>query len=169
MVFIQFAGFTFGKPASAFSTPWHGYPGNNSSFLIGGYESAVGINNIQYTWKVGNGVSATIGVDDSSANNFNRAQIINAIGTGPNAGNSAGDAGGKIGFSGACNSFYTDVGCSYGGTSVPDLVGNIRVDQAWGLFQISGVVHDNHAGYFSTANIQSSSVLNIGASQAGGH
>jgi hypothetical protein len=29
------------------------------------------------------------------------------------------------------------------------------------------VVHDNHAGYFSTANIQSSSVLNIGASQAG--
>ena len=131
MVFIQFAGFTFGKSASAFSTPWHGYPANNSSFLIGGYESAVGIINIQYTWKVGNGVSATIGVDDSSANNFNRAQIINAIGTGPNAGNSAGDAGGKIGFSGACNSFYTDVGCSYGGTSVPDLVGNIRVDQAW--------------------------------------
>jgi hypothetical protein len=158
MVFIQFAGFTFGKSASAFSTPWHGYPGNNSSFLIGGYESAIGINNIQYTWEFGNGVSATIGVDDSSANNFNRTQIVNAIGT---------DAGGKIGFSGACNSIYTDVGCSYGGTSVPDLVGNIRVDQAWGLFQISGVVHDNHAGYFSTANIASSSVLIIGASQAG--
>ena len=158
MVFIQFAGFTFGKSASAFSTPWHGYPGNNSSFLIGGFKSAIGINNIQYTWKFGNGVSATIGVDDSSANNFNRAQIINAIGA---------DAGGKIGFSGACNSIYTDVGCSYGGTSVPDLVGNIRVDQVWGLFQISGVVHDNHAGYFSTSNIASSSVLIIGASQAG--
>jgi hypothetical protein len=106
-------------------------------------------------------------VDDSSANNFNRAQIINAIGTGPNAGNAAGEAGGKIGFSGSCNSLYTDVGCSYGGTSVPDLVGNIRVDQAWGLFQISGAVHDNHAGYFATANIESNSVLNIGASQAG--
>jgi hypothetical protein len=106
MVFIQFAGFTFGKSASAFSSPWHGYPGNNSSFLIGGYESAVGINNIQYTWEFGRGVTATIGVDDSSANNFNRAQIINAIGTGPNAGNAAGEAGGKIGFSGACNSLY---------------------------------------------------------------
>jgi len=31
-VFIQFAGFTFGKSASAYATPWHGYPGNNSSF-----------------------------------------------------------------------------------------------------------------------------------------
>src|SRR5436190_14359062 len=27
--FIQFAGFTFGKSASAYATPWHGYPGNN--------------------------------------------------------------------------------------------------------------------------------------------
>ena len=30
MVFIQFAGFTFGKSASAYATPWHGYPGNNN-------------------------------------------------------------------------------------------------------------------------------------------
>jgi hypothetical protein len=36
MVFIQFAGFTFGKSASAFATPWNGYPGNNNSFLMGG-------------------------------------------------------------------------------------------------------------------------------------
>ena len=35
MVFIQFAGFTFGKSASAYATPWHGYPGNNNSFLHG--------------------------------------------------------------------------------------------------------------------------------------
>ena len=36
IVFIQFAGFTFGKSASAYATPWNGYPGNNNSFLIGG-------------------------------------------------------------------------------------------------------------------------------------
>ena len=36
MVFIQFAGFTFGKSASAFATPWNGYPGNNNSYLMGG-------------------------------------------------------------------------------------------------------------------------------------
>jgi hypothetical protein len=158
MVFIQFAGFTFGKSSSAFSSPWHGYPGNNSSFLIGCFESSVGINNIQYTWEFGNGVSATIGVDDSSANNFNRAQIINAVG---------GIPGGSIGFSGAATSFVTDVGSAYGGTSVPDFVGNIRVDQAWGLFQISGAVHDNHASYFSNANIPNAVLGDVGASQAG--
>jgi Porin subfamily len=143
MVFIQFAGFTFGKSASAYASPWHGYPGNNSSYLVGGYDSVTGINNIQYTWQFGNGVSGTIGIDDSSANNFNRTQIINGIG---------GLAGGSIGFSGAATASITTVGTAYGGTSVPDFVGNIRVDQAWGLFQISGAIHDDHAGYFSTSN-----------------
>src|SRR5438132_3803567 len=38
-VFIQFAGFTFGKSASAYATPWHGYPGNNTSFLMGGHDT----------------------------------------------------------------------------------------------------------------------------------
>src|SRR5205807_395053 len=80
MAFVQFAGFTFGKSASAYASPWHGYPGNNTSFLVGGYDTVTGINNIQYSWQFGNGVSLTLGVDDSSANNFNRTQIINAVG-----------------------------------------------------------------------------------------
>ena len=157
MVFIQFAGFTFGKSASAFSSPWHGYPGNNTSFLIGGFDSVTGINNVQYSWQFGNGVSATIGIDDSSANAFNRTQIINAVG---------GAAGGNIGFSGAVRSFSTGVGSSYGGTGVPDFVGNVRVDQAWGLFQISGSVHDNRGSYFSNANIVGTT-FNDAVSQAG--
>ena len=155
--FLQFAGFTFGKSASAYATPWHGYPGNNTSFLVGGYDSVTGINNIQYTWQFGNGVSATLGIDDSSANNFNRTQIINAIG---------GAAGGSIGFTGACTSFITGEGCAYGGTTVPDFVGNIRVDQAWGLFQLSGAIHDDRAGYFATANLAGSQFVG-GLSQAG--
>ncbi len=157
LVFLQFAGFTFGKSASAFSTPWHGYPGNNTSFLVGGYDSVTGINNIQYTWQFGNGVSTTLGIDDSSANQFNRTQIINAVG---------GTAGGNLGFSGAASAFITGVGTAYGGTSVPDFVGNIRVDQAWGLFQISGAVHDNHAGYFSIAN-DVGTTFNNGQNQTG--
>ena len=58
MVFIQFAGFTFGKSASAYATPWHGYPGNNTSFLLGGHDTVTGVNNIQYSAQFGNGVSA---------------------------------------------------------------------------------------------------------------
>ncbi len=62
-VFIQFAGFTFGKSSSAYATPWNGYPGNNTSFLIGGNDSVTGVNNIQYTAQFGNGVSGTIGLE----------------------------------------------------------------------------------------------------------
>ena len=124
MVFIQFAGFTFGKSASAYATPWHGYPGNNNSYLLGGHDTVTGVNNIQYTAQFGNGVSGTIGLDDPTV--FNRTQAwnlglgIGANGTGTNA---------------------------YGGTHAPDIVGNIRVDQAWGLFQISAAAHLVNASY----------------------
>jgi Porin subfamily len=177
MAFVQFAGFTFGKSASAYNTPWHGYPGNNSSYLVGGYDTVTGINNIQYSWQFGNGVSASIGIDDSGANNFNRTQIINAVGgaaVAPAAGAIAsvgtviGAAGGGVGWSGACTAAITAYGCAYGGTSVPDFVGNIRVDQAWGIFQVSGAIHDNHAAYFSEANsVPVGSLVSPGVSQVG--
>jgi hypothetical protein len=122
--FIQFAGFTFGKSASAYATPWHGYPGNNTSFLLGGHDSVTGVNNIQYTAQFGNGVSGTIGLDDPTV--FNRTSIFNLT-TGLNS-------------VGVANS-------AYGGTHAPDIVGNIRVDQAWGLFQLSAAAHLVNASY----------------------
>jgi hypothetical protein len=184
MAFVQFAGFTFGKSASAYSSPWHGYPGNNTSFLVGGYDTVTGINNIQYSWQFGNGVSATIGVDESSAAQFNRTQIINAIGGaaalpafsaalnppgvfGGSTGSGAGNQGGAIGFSGACSAFYTPTGCAYGAATIPDFVGNVRVDQAWGLFQIAGAIHDDHAGYNQGSNLISTAVTPGGFSQTG--
>jgi Porin subfamily len=167
LVFIQFAGFTFGKSASAYNTPWHGYPGNNTSFLVGGYDTVTGVNNIQYSWQFGNGVSATIGVDDSSANAFNRTQIINAIGGNAATGGAVtGASGCNIGFNGASSAFCTVLGTAYGGASVPDFVGNVRVDQAWGLFQISGAVHDDHTGYFNNAN-DVGTTFNNGQNQTG--
>ena len=30
----------------------------------------------------------------------------------------------------------------------PDVIGMVRVDQAWGLFQASFAAHDNHAAYY---------------------
>jgi hypothetical protein len=123
-VFIQFAGFTFGKSSSAYATPWNGYPGNNSSFLIGGNDEVTGVNNIQYTAQFGNGVSGSIGLDDPTI--FNRTVVdnlslgINSAGTGTN---------------------------SYGGWQMPDVVANVRVDQAWGLFQLSGALHAVNASY----------------------
>jgi Porin subfamily len=138
-VFLQFAGFTFGKSASAYATPWHGYPGNNSSFLLGGHSTVTGINNIQYTAQFGNGVSGTIGLEDSVP--FERANIANlAFNTGLNGANpflGALSAVGGVGVGG------------YGGDHVPDIAGNIRVDQAWGLWQLSAASHVNNASYNS--------------------
>src|SRR5262249_40123869 len=125
-VFLQFAGFTFGKSSSAYASPWNGYPGNNTSFLMGGNDSVTGVNNIQYTAQFGNGVSGSIGLDDPVV--FNRTNVFNLA---------AGTA-----FTGAGN-----LGNDYPGVHAPDVVGNIRVDQAWGLFQISAAAHEVNASY----------------------
>jgi Porin subfamily len=157
--FIQFAGFTFGKSASAYVTPWQGFPGNNTAYLVGGYDTITGINNVQYTAQFGNGVSASIGVDDSSASDYNRTQIVNAAVTGsasapantlvPSTANTASCA---LAIYGAASSNCTNLGTAYGGAQLPDLVANVRIDQAWGVFQVSGAIHDVDPGYWSTAN-----------------
>jgi hypothetical protein len=142
MVFIQFAGFTFGKSASAFATPWNGYPGNNNSFLMGGPDYVTGVNNIQYTAQFGNGVSATIGLDDPTV--FNRTSVLN-LSTGAG--------------------FATAGSNAYGGTHAPDIVGNVRVDQAWGLFQIAGMAHLVNASY----NILGAGGVPTALSEISGH
>src|SRR3954470_6525167 len=134
-IFLQFGGFTFGKSASAYATPWQGFPGNISSFLLGGQNTDTGVNNIQYTAQFGNGVSGTIGLDDpvvwDRTNVYNLALALNATLGGSNV---------------------------YAGVRAPDVVGNIRVDQAWGLFQISADAHEVNGSY---------NVLNTAAVPAG--
>ena len=73
--FIQFAGFTMGKAVSQFSSPWTGYPGNNTSFLIGGEDDVTGINQLAYTASFGNGVSGTISLEDQSA--YRQSNVLN--------------------------------------------------------------------------------------------
>jgi hypothetical protein len=104
--------------------------------LLGGHDTVTGVNNIQYTAQFGNGVSGTIGLDDPSA--FNRTVVANL--TIP-----------LTATGGVAN--------AYGGVHSPDVVGNIRVDQAWGLFQISGALHEVDASY---------NILNTVAAPAGG-
>jgi hypothetical protein len=134
-IFVQFAGFTFGKSASAYASPWQGFPGNISSFLLGGHNTDTGVNNIQYTAQFGNGVSGTIGLDDpvvwDRTSVYNLALALNATLGGSNA---------------------------YAGVHAPDIVGNIKIDQAWGLFQISADAHEVSGSY---------NVLNTAAVPAG--
>ena len=146
-VFIQFAGFTFGKSASAYATPWQGFPGNTSSNLLGGQNTDTGVNNIQYTMQFGNGVSASIGLDDPTVwdrtNVYNLSLPLNATLGGSNA---------------------------YAGVHAPDVAGNIRVDQAWGLFQISAAAHEVSGSYnlLNAAAVPAGAIGPAGASPTGG-
>jgi hypothetical protein len=141
-VFIQFAGFTFGKSASAYASPWQGFPGNINSSLLGGQNTDTGVNNIQYTAQFGNGVSASIGLDDPTV--WSRTAVYN------------------LGPSGAAVGGIAALGTSantYAGARAPDVVGNIRVDQAWGLFQISAAAHEVSGSY----NILNTTAVPAGA------
>ena len=125
--FIQFAGFTIGKAVSAFSAPWGAYPGNIYDGLVGGGgATSQGVNQFAYTAEFGNGVSATVSAQDPSA--YYQPGIFN------------------LATASAANFGYG--ASAYGGTRAPDVVGQIRVDQAWGLFQASVAAHNNNPAYY---------------------
>ncbi|MGC2084573.1 MAG: porin [Bradyrhizobium sp.] len=135
--FIQFAGFTMGKAVSQFDAPWTNYPGNNFDGLVGGSGTVTGVNQFAYTADFGQGITLSLSAEDQSQ--YYQTSIWNVSGA-----SAAGIVGGSYGVS------------NYGGTRSPDFIGALRVDQAWGLFQLSAAAHDNHVGYY-------------GASEATGH
>jgi hypothetical protein len=108
-----------------------------------------------YTAQFGNGLSATI-----SAEQTRRSATVdlNAAGgtafslatlNGPNCNNESGLGGNSA----------TNTTCNIG---LQDIVGNIRIDQAWGSAQISGAVHSLSGGYFS-------GVAGAGTGESQGH
>jgi hypothetical protein len=65
-------------------------------------------------------------------------------------------------------------GNAYGGVFAPDVVGNIRVDQAWGVFQISAAAHLVNASYNSVGlsglpAVSVGGVVPFGPSEPSGH
>jgi hypothetical protein len=128
--FIQFAGFTVGKIRSFYDFA-EAIAGTYTTLIGIGGSTGNGVNTIAYTAQFGSGFSATIGVEDPTtrrAGIWNNDEFLGGIG---------GVAIGGFGFAD-----------SYAGASVPDIIANIRVDQAWGSAQLSGVLHQVRAGYY---------------------
>jgi hypothetical protein len=116
--FIQWAGFTAGRSKSffdVFDTPVYSNTTNVWTSDTGG----TGINLLGYTAQFGNGFSATIAAEDG---NHRRA-----CGGGAISNCNTGIAGTATGM--------------YAGVSFPDVVANLRIDQAWGSAQVMGAVH----------------------------
>jgi hypothetical protein len=99
--FIEFAGFTAGFTESFFSF------GGAYSIVASPSLSWDWLPLIAYTAQLGNGVTATLSIQDGAAMRS-----------------------GTLG------------GWAYGGDNMPDIVGNIRVTQAWGSAQIMGALHE---------------------------
>jgi len=111
--FIQFAGFTFGFTDSFFNYPQLGLYASN----IGAPWKWTSV--LAYTAQLGNGVSATLSLEDAGRTS---SQIVGA------------GTGNSLGVISAQGSGYTD-------QYIPDIVANIRVDQSWGSAQIMGAAH----------------------------
>lgn len=130
--FIQFAGFTFGKAISQFSTPWGEYPGNFTE--LPGSSSWDSVNQISYTADFGQGITASFSAQDQVQHDTTNIWNVSAA-------TAAGLATGTYG--------ANDIG----GSRAPDLIASLRVDQAWGLFQASVAAHDNHAAYYGATEV----------------
>ena len=134
--FIQFAGFTVGKTVSffdGFSTSIYNY--NNPRTMAD--TGPNGITVWAYTAQFGNGISATLSAEDPSGRG---KSVTNA--------NLAGTW--------ALGALTTDAGlAAQSGTSngflYPDVVGALRVDQAWGSAQLMAAMHDASGAYYGTS------------------
>lgn len=115
--FIQFAGFTAGRVQSFFDDYADTY---NFEGIANSDQSTQAF---AYTATFGGGFSATISAEDPTVrrDGIGNSQILSTVGS-------------------ASSFSIGDVG--YGAVVVPDFVGVIRYDQAWGHAQLSGAYHE---------------------------
>jgi len=142
--FIQFAGFTFGLTPSfydlysqAATSYWGGMvnPASDTSdpgwFIYGAY-----------TAQFGNGFSATLAAEQPRTTAVLNGGTISAA-TGLATANN---------FTFPSSNLGIQPSSSAEGGQWPDIVANLRVDQAWGSAQIMGAVHNANATYYTSSD-----------------
>jgi hypothetical protein len=136
--FIQFAGFTVGRTVSFYDgITWadFGYNNPRTTFDSG----ANGVTVWAYTAQFGNGISATLSAEDPNGR-FKRVVEDPLFSVTTNIGS----ANGLAGQSTTNNGFL-----------FPDVVGNLRVDQAWGSAQVMAAMHDASGQYYTGGVVSS--------------
>ena len=140
--FIQLAGFTFGKATSFFDFASTAAVAYNAGFVTTSDTGDAGQIVGSYTAQFGNGVSGTIGIEQSRrlatvwAGTPSFVPAVAGTGYAMVGGPVNDNLGGSL---------------SAGTASRPDIVANLRVDQAWGSAQVMGALHDVSAAYYGGA------------------
>jgi Porin subfamily len=134
--FVQIAGFTFGKATSYFDIFPNASFAYNAGNNFSGDSGDGGVIGLWYTAQFGNGFSGSIGIEQSR-----RQSTIYTHGVG-------GVALAPVGATGALAAAN-----NYGGTgsTLPDLVGNLRLDQSWGTWIVAAALHEVSGGYYGPA------------------
>ena len=159
--FLQWAGITAGLTQSFYdfySAPAVAY---RAAFMPSEYTADGGQWVAAYTAQLGNGLSATV-----SAENRRDTQIIGINGpeiVGPTSVSVIGSSSGAVGtilatsallgagaiINGATFGAANNAQLGYGGYQMPDIVGNLRVDQTWGSAQVMGALHYLNPLYYN--------------------
>ena len=134
--FIQFAGFTFGKAASFYDSYVFGLHSYQSSVLGSEGTAGNGTPQVAYTATLGGGLDATLALEDSYARS---KTITNVNGAGFWSINAQGAP------------FNNGPATSQAGFSHPDVIANLRVQQAWGMASVSVAGHQANALYYGSA------------------
>jgi hypothetical protein len=159
--FLQWAGITAGLTQSFYdfySGPAVAY---RAAFIPQEDTGDGGQTVVAYTAQLGNGLSATVSAEARRATQIIgvNSDVAPALGAAPgfavtnNLINGSLSGSGLYGGSAEATSIP-----GYGGDQVPDIVGNLRVDQTWGSAQVMAALHEVNACYYSEC----------GAGQVGG-
>jgi len=175
--FIEFAGFTFGKTQSYFDFFAHAWSYANGYAGAGPDTAASDRNVMVYTANLGNGVTWTIGAEDTTSRRgalWDAGTNSMSLGSfpGPNtwtgvgaqscafgsvtSDQNIGNAAAPLSVSGACATG------DYAAQSIPDIVGSLRVDQSWGSAEINGALHQVRGNFYGN-NVQST--ITVGPNQ----
>jgi hypothetical protein len=138
--FLQFAGFTVGKTQSFFDLFTYGGGMSYHNVRTAGDTGAAGLTVWAYTAQFGNGFSGTLSAE--SPQGHNRAATLDT-----NLANFFNANGAVIG-----DTAFSAQAAGLNGFRMPDIIANLRVDQAWGFAGVSAAVHDASGGYYGGAN-----------------
>jgi len=130
---IQWGGFTIGRVGTSYLDNPYNYSSNYVSGHLGTSDNVALGFALAYTHQFGNGISGTIALEDPKASGAVRAYFNGtSIAGGANLTTLPGVA---------------PAPDSRGGNTWPDVVGQLRIEQAWGGFHVAGLVRNEHVAY----------------------